>query len=106
LPKVQSSKPDIEGLFIRPYAEFGVNFLNNETLINRYNNSSLSHIGFGAYLGKAKDNFNLFAQYSISSFTVFNNGNSYIQSDSVLSFNQFNIGFINSIYKNKIIKFK
>jgi hypothetical protein len=100
-----SSKLDSEGSFIRPYVEFGVNFLNNEALINRYNNTSLFHAGFGTYLGKPKDNFNLFAHYSVSSFTVISNGNSYLQSDSVLSLNQFSLGFINSVYRkgsNKI----
>lgn len=100
-----SSKLDFEGPVIRPYAEFGVNFLNNETLINRYNNTSLFHLGLGTYLGKSKDNFNLFAQYSVSSFTVISNGNSYLQSDSILSLNQFSLGFINSVYRkgnNKI----
>jgi len=100
-----SSKLDFEDSFVRPYAEFGVNFFNNEALINRYNNTSLFYAGFGTYLGKPKDNFNLFAHYSVSSFTVISNGNSYLQSDSVLSLNQFSLGFINSVYRkgsNKI----
>jgi hypothetical protein len=41
----------------------------------------------------------LFAQYSVSSFTAISNGNLYLQSDSVLSLNQFSLGFINSVYR-------
>lgn len=99
-----SSKSYPERSIILPYAEFGVNFLNNEALINLYNNTSLFHAGFGTYLGRPKDNFNLFAQYSVSSFTAISNGYSYLQSDSVLSLNQ--LSFIHSVYRKVKLNFE
>jgi hypothetical protein len=71
-----SSKSYSERSIIRPYAEFCVNFLNNEAIINRYNNTSLFYAGLRTYLGRPKHNFNLFDQYSVSNFIIINNGNS------------------------------